>query len=317
MKKFIYESFLMFSIIVAGYFFISFISNHSPKMSNDYMAAMIDKHKRIREIKNPKVILAGGSSLAFGMDSQKLQNEFAVPVVNLGLHAGLGLDFIINELKTLIHKGDVVILSIEYFLGEGMYDLQNFTQDIYPEASKFYTKNIVKDFKLHIEKTRKNLNRLIQKQSVDTSSYEYSRRGFNQFGDYVSHLKQIPPNKLQNRVVFNYSYWKGIEILNNFFKYAQSRNVSVFFMYPNYPKSEFEKNRAAINQLHNDLLKNMQFEVLNTPLDLVFEDSLFFDTIYHLNGKGRELRTDKTIAIIKKNTNALKVIRAMQGAATD
>ncbi|HPG73671.1 MAG TPA: hypothetical protein PLM49_05215, partial [Bacteroidales bacterium] len=63
------------------------------------MAAIIDKHKRIDSIKSPKIIFAGGSNLPFGIDSKMIQDSLHTPVVNLGLHAGLGLDFMLNELQ--------------------------------------------------------------------------------------------------------------------------------------------------------------------------------------------------------------------------
>ena len=53
-----------------------------------------------------------------------------------------------------------------------------------------------------------------------------------------------------------------------------------------------------------DLSNNLKIEILNRVSDFVFPDSLFFDTVYHLNKKGREIRTKKLIEIIKKSTNA-------------
>lgn len=93
------NSLLMILTLIAGYVLVAFITNKPTKRSNDYMEAIIDKHRRVREIKRPKIILCGGLNLAFGINSQEIQNEFAVPVVNLGLHAGLGLQFTLNELK--------------------------------------------------------------------------------------------------------------------------------------------------------------------------------------------------------------------------
>ena len=63
------------------------------------MAAIIDKHAHADSIKAGKIILAGGSNLAFGIDSKQLEETLGMPVVNLGLHAGLGLHFILEELK--------------------------------------------------------------------------------------------------------------------------------------------------------------------------------------------------------------------------
>lgn len=312
MKKFLFNLILLFAIIVIVYLVISYIVNQNPKHINDYMSAIKDKHKRIQEINKPKIILAGGSNLAFGIDSELIEDRFSVPVVNLGLHAGLGLDFIINELKKSINERDVVILSIEYFLGNGDYDLQNYVRELYPDASEFYNRNILKDIQIHIDDTRKKLKTINQPILIDTSFLVYSRKSFNKHGDVIAHLDQVPPKELADRLVFKYQYWEGIEALNEFYEFAKVKKVDVFFAFPNYPKSEYEKNQVAIARLQNDLSKDLLIEVINTPQDFVFDDSLFYDTVYHLNKKGRELRTEKLIEAIEKNTNAQKSLYAIR-----
>ena len=312
MQKFLVKSILMFFAILLGYLITSLIVNTKKNIVNNYMQAIIDKHDRISEIKSPKLILAGGSNLAFGINSQKLQDEFNVPVVNLGLHAGLGLEFILNELKKSINDSDVVIISPEYFLGNGLYELKNFTQSLYPNASNYYDKNLKQDFQDHIKKTRKAIKTIGQDKGVNTSFSVYTRNGFNKFGDVISHIDQVPKKELSDRGIINYRYWKGIEILNDFYKYAQTKNVNVFFTFPNFPQSEYNKNDKCIEKLNNDILKNLKIEVLNSPKDMVLNDSLFYDTIYHLNGKGRELRTEKLIDSIKNSSKAKESLYAIK-----
>lgn len=310
MKKFISNSLFTFSIILGGYIVVSYIVNEDDKKSNDYLAAIEDKHKRLGEINGPKIILAGGSNLAFGINSEKMQQELSVPVVNLGLHAGLGLDFIINELKTSIKKDDIVILSIEYFLEKkGSYRLKTYTKTLYPNASKYFKKNIKEDISIHIEKTRKNLKSINQVRKVDTSFSIYSRKAFNKFGDVVSHLDLFPPQELASRNILTYRIWEGIETLNDFFDYANSIGAHVFFIYPNYPKSEYKKNKKIIDKLHQDLLDNLTIEILNTPQDFIFNDSLFFDSVYHLNKEGRNLRTIRLIELLKNSASVQQCLK--------
>src|ERR1700722_8464973 len=76
--------------------------------SNVYMNAMIEKHKKAEMIKGPKIIMTGGSSVAFGIDSKELQDSLKMPVVNLGMHAALGLNFILAEASKFARNGDVI-----------------------------------------------------------------------------------------------------------------------------------------------------------------------------------------------------------------
>jgi len=100
--------------------------------------------------------------------------------------------------------------------------------------------------------------------------------------------------------------------LNKFYQYANSKNINVFYIYPNYPLSEFKKNGIVIAKHENDLSENLKFGILNSPNDFVFEDNLFFDTVYHLNKKGRDIRTKKLVELIKKNKNAKQCIYSIR-----
>lgn len=113
-----------------------------------------------------------------------------------------------------------------------------------------------------------------------------------------------------------YKYWTGIDRLNDFLNLAKAKKATVFFMYPNIANSEYEKNKEVIQQLSVDISQNLKIEVLNKPTDFVFANNLFYDTVYHLNKVGRELRTHKLIELIKKNSNALKSIYSIKSKST-
>ncbi|MEI7503504.1 MAG: hypothetical protein WCJ61_09490, partial [Paludibacter sp.] len=106
---------------------------------------------------------------------------------------------------------------------------------------------------------------------------------------------------LNGRGKINYELWKGIKLLNEFAEFAKFKNIRVYFIFPCYPKSEFELNKVVIKKYENDLRRELEMPILNKPEDFVFADSLFYDTVYHLNKVGREKRTGLLIEILKKN----------------
>lgn len=73
-------------------------------VENNYFAAIADKHTYAQSIHKPKIILAGGSNLAFGIASDSIERKVGVPVVNLGLYVGFGLDFILQETLSEVKK---------------------------------------------------------------------------------------------------------------------------------------------------------------------------------------------------------------------
>jgi hypothetical protein len=318
MRKFIFSIIAFSFLIVSIYILISYSVKPKAIINNNFLAAIIDKHNRIDQLHCPKIIFAGGSNIAFGLNSEEVEKEFSVPVVNLGLHAGLGLSFILNELKKTIRNDDVVFLSIEYFLdSDGDFALKKKASDIYQQAGKYYINDIRSRILMNLDNTRKNIKRDKENNKVVIDSNKeiqiYSRKAFNKYGDVIAHLEKIPPTELINMEgAFTYRYWTGINELNEFYNYAKSKNVAVFFIYPNLSETKFNKSKDAINKLSVDLSNNLEIEILNKPSDFVFSDSLFFDTVYHLNKKGREIRTKRLIEIIKKNTNAQQKINAIR-----
>lgn len=324
MRKFIYTIIAFSSIVVSLYYLLSF-SVKSDYIGNDYMSAIVFKHNRVKNLNRPKIIFAGGSNLALGLNSELIEKELNAPVVNLSLHAGLGLDFMLNELKAVIIKNDVVFLSTEYFLDlTGELELKRLTSNYYSDARKYYIDDELNSFAYwlnyskqsvsrSLDLTRINLEALdlsqnpIQKEKSDEDVY--SRNGFNKYGDVISHLNKVPsPKKLNGRMLFKYFYWDGINQLNEFHKYAKEKGVTVFFVYPNYCESQFNQNKNVINKLALDMSKDLKMEILNSPSDFVYPDSLFFDTVYHLNKEGREKRTKRMIELIKQNVISQRVI---------
>lgn len=323
MRRFLVKLLLFLTIFC---FLLALINFHEVKIENpsDYIASIIDKHERSQKIKTPKIIFAGGSHLAFGLDSEAIEKELKVPVVNLGINAGLGLSFMLEEVKYVMNENDIIIISFAYLQpNDEILELKVMASDYYKEARKFYSLSMYEYIKLYLINTRKKyidlIDDLFKSKSNTTKALDdskeanvYSRSSFNEYGDVVAHLNLKPKEKLSDKEVFSYQYWEGIRPINEFAKYVQKRNAKVYFMYPNMTVGEYNKNQKVIERLSSDIEKNMKVEKLNQPDSFVFPENLFFDTVYHLNKDGRALKTKKIIELMKTNANLynhLKTIR--------
>lgn len=80
--KFILKCFLFLALT------IGFLLHLSPQYLGNYQASLIDKVERLESIQEPKIVLIGDSNLAFGIDSERIEEAFGMPVVNMGLHGG-------------------------------------------------------------------------------------------------------------------------------------------------------------------------------------------------------------------------------------
>jgi hypothetical protein len=309
MKRFLIKASVFFVLMTGFYFVIDLIKMEDSVYSNSFLSAIADKHRRIGEISSPKIILGGGSNLAFGIDSAELQLKTGIPVVNFGLHAGLGLDFILNELEHSIKDNDTVFLSFEYYLpGDGTYSYQKMASNAYPDASNFYKHDYFMDFQYAVERNNKKFKSIfthefnqIELERAQKKQRIYNRALFNENGDFIGHLYEANYEQLTGKKQYVYEYWSGIEKINHFNKVAKAKNVRVFYFYPPYPESEFHKNEKALNLLDHDLKKNLEVLILNSPKDVVFPDNYFYDTVYHLNAIGRKVRTDRLVDLVYEN----------------
>lgn len=98
---------------------VVFLSLIMPQYSDSYNVGLIDKVERLESIEEPKIVLIGNSNLAFGIQSELLEKEIQMPVVNMGLHGGLGNAFHEEMAKINVHEGDIYVLCHTEYNDDG------------------------------------------------------------------------------------------------------------------------------------------------------------------------------------------------------
>jgi hypothetical protein len=280
--------------------------------TNNGLACSIDKHRRLATLKERKIVFIGGSGVGFGLDSGRIENELGYRVVNMGLFGQLGLRFMMDETKSEIRPGDILVVVPEYqnffYHLDGDAGLLRLMR-IYPTSIKYLTSYkqvaiLVRSFPGYLVEQLFN-----NYENSRTISRMWDRRNMNRYGDLVGHLSEkinIDKSGIQlfhsNRnMVFNP---EAVCLINKFAQYAQTRGAHVFFMFPAFPAPLYEKNRTLIDDVQRKLEDKLTPPILNTPTshNLPLED--FYDTAYHLNGIGRLKRTDLVVSDLRKVTDS-------------
>jgi len=87
--------------------------------------------------------------------------------------------------------------------------------------------------------------------------------------------------------------------ISSFVNYCRENEIQVFFTWPSTLKSKrFDLNNKIIQENLTKIkvfLNHLAVPVLGEPGDFYFERKYFFDTHYHLNQTGRDIRTRKLI----------------------
>ncbi|MBC7654501.1 MAG: hypothetical protein H7098_08525 [Oligoflexus sp.] len=300
MKKFIIKSVVFLAVLSLVFFSLSLTLKRKYNPKTDYLAAIIDKHHRLNKIDSNRLILIGGSNLTFGLNSQTIVDKLNVNVINMGLHAGLGLEFMLNEVKPFIRKGDIIVLCLEYTLYLDDFkpdvDLISFTQHLYPPSKVYYHFNIEEKFLANYAKFKKHF----EEQTIKIDPV-FNREKFDKYGDNLGHLGLPGLKELRDKErIGKLEVDKSVKLIKQFETECKQKDAKLLISYVSYPKSQYQRNKKAIddlNQLLHQKISSVTF--INKPEDYIFNDDLFYDTVYHLNGKGREKRTERFIRDLK------------------
>ena len=314
--RFLLKSGLLAAAIVVSGIFVSRYDTRAA--DNNYLAAVLEKDRLIRTTPSPKIVLVGGSNLAFGIDSRMMEDSLGVRVVNMGLYAQLGLRYMLAQVKPYIRGGDAVVIVPEYDQFYGKFSEGDNTlntallyapSDRIPDFIRSYS---IVDVVLRprVENARRSfleatadLFGVKNKYFPPDTNPVYNRHSFNRYGDVVSHLgkksmnpdsiyvKPLPPLKEFNR--------KTVDELNDIADVARERRAHAYFLFPSYIDRSYVINVAAIESLRQRLARDMRVPILGTAQDFVFPARWFFDTRFHLNEIGREARTLKMIESLR------------------
>lgn len=300
MKKLLTKLLLYFCLLtlVIVLFFLTSIRILSTRRQfyNDYTASIADKITRLESITEPKVILVGNSNVAFGIDSSVLEESLDMPVVNLGLHGGLGEVFHYNMAKRNIQQGDIVVLLNTHF-GDGLITQTAEAWTAIESGSDYWKfvppKNwldMVLSFPTHIENT---INAAKEKRAESLNGGMYARSAFNTYGDN-SYLREEGHYNFSKHKVYAPGVTKeGISEINKFSAFCQQQGASCLLAAYPIAFGEFTAPEEKFLRMQQTLEESLDCPVISNYTDYFFDYQYFYDTQYHLTTEGARLRTEQ------------------------
>lgn len=293
---------LMFIGLVVGVFcFIEVM----PQYSQGYMAAFIDKMDRAATIKGSKVLLIGDSNVLFGIRSDMLEDALGMPVVNMGMHGGMGQTMCMDIIQDVIQEGDIVVaLPAHYYYPAHVTDanlawlmLENHVELWRGVDPRDYL-SLVKAFPTYI---RKALDLWINDLGNDNNT-DLSRRDRNKYGDIISSGDE---NSMPDGWRTGDGFMASIDV--DLIEYYNKYNLFVsekdgYFMMAAPPIIEpsVEGNEQIVDKRQEKIEDIANFLFISNSREYIFPIEYFGGTNYHLNNTGRIIRTQQLIKDIKK-----------------
>ena len=279
------------------------------QFGDTFMGELKSKYERLKETSGKRIVLVGGSGVAFDCDSALMDDFFpSYEIVNFGMYAGLGTKAVMDFSENYIHEGDIVILSPEqseqtfsdYFNGEYMWQAADGAFGMLRDLKSENFEAMLGNFpRFALEK----LNYVMKGQKPQMDSI-YQKKSFNTYGDIELDTcrENILPNgyDVNQKVRFTEDVVQPefMDYMNDWAKRLEKKGAVVWYRYCPVNKLSVEDmdDLAAYDVF---LRQKLDFPVIGNPENSLMEAEWFFDTNFHLNQPGKEVNTVQLIRDMK------------------
>jgi hypothetical protein len=212
--------------------------------------------------------------------------------INTALAAGLGLEYMMRHTLPFVKAGDVLVLAFEYdsFFGDNYQGAQGYVPRILLDVNKDRLALLHPGHLLYLPKL--SFSHINPFEYFFPSNTVYSVHALNQYGDAEAHW-EMPQKFVTMKAVREAGQAvnpAAIREIQAFGDSLTARGARMLISYPCFMETSFRHNEEAI-RLVEAAYKAAGFRILGSPERYMMPDSLMFDTHYHLNKQGVDLRT--------------------------
>ncbi len=306
MKKLIRNAILFFTAGILIPFAILFLLPPTPRSKSTAVFAKPIKDSLLSQTPAPRIIFIGGSNVIFGISSQLVKDSLGLNPINTGIHASVGLMYMLDDVEKYIRKGDIVVVSPEYeqFYGKMAYGYEHLLRVSYEDSPRSSILKLSWKQLLNISRfiPRYALSKLNPNEYFSFQTpLNYSVKSFNKYGDVYTHWgmpsKKIRPWPLKKEKL-NEDVITRLRSFNNF---VMQKEATMFISYPGYQYSSFKNTASSIAEIQQ-YLQQTGIVLLGNPLRYAIPDSLIFDAAYHLTKPGVDRRTLLLIEDLKRSS---------------
>ncbi|MCD7849551.1 MAG: hypothetical protein LUH63_07290 [Parabacteroides sp.] len=192
MKKFVLfliKCGCVFALIYASFITSFIVLSSNKSLEHSYLASDFEKLNRLSETSSPRIVFIGGSNLAFGLHSSLIKDSLNIEPVNMGIHAGIGLNYMLKEVTPYLTEKDILVIVPEY---------EQFSKKVYYGEEALSDLLIMKKewkkliLQLNWFTYPRNLFSVLISDLIHDITHKemhetYDRTKFNKYGDYIGH----------------------------------------------------------------------------------------------------------------------------------
>ncbi len=312
MKKVIIRLVVLLLVVVTPLAcFVTVVELLSDPYQNTYLGAFEAKYERLYNTEGKKIVFIGGSSIAFGLRSDLIEQELGgeYTVVNFGLYATLGTKFMMDMAKDAIAEGDIVVLCPEL-------NAQTYSLYFNPEAvlqandglsAKLWRLPVKDQGALCYQYYRYAFDKIgyAAKGNAPDPIGVYRADSFNEWGDMAVDL---PNNIMNNGVDLNMTVTTDESLLDAEFlayvnEYAddiKKEGAQIYFAFPPTNRMAIRSSVSARAEFEQALADALDCPILGDMESYLIDNRYFYDTNFHLNSAGAVYFSNYLTLTLKK-----------------
>lgn len=316
-RAFIIIFLCLFLIFMLPFTSVSVIALAMPAVYDDtFVGELGDKYDLLCETNDPKIVVVGGSSVAFGINSEMIEKELDMKVVNFGLYANLGTKLMIDLSRANVNEGDIIVLAPEmnsqtlslYFNAETTIQAIDGSFDMIKNIdSDNYEAMIGAMWKFSADK----LNYIMTGTEPENSG-AYRKEWFNKYGDNTFDRPYNTMTSIAKTITLDFmvddtdgvttDYETFIDYVNEYVDYCTEQGATVYFSFPPMNEAAMTDYNTEENvyAFYDNLRSSLHCRVISDVSDYVMDEGYFFDSEFHLNNDGVTVRTVQLIDDIKR-----------------
>lgn len=306
MKKFLNN--LLWFVLILSFCCVSIVLFHvyviGGQYQNNYQASIIDKISRLESIDEPKIILVGHSNLAFGINSEIIEDAMGMPVVNLGLHGSLGNAFHEQIAKRNINEKDIVVVCHSSFSDADNIPDRSLAWITIDNHIKLLNLLRPKDYLPMLQAYPTYFKDTFKYWITNTGNWceptSYARSAFNEYGDVVykpvEYQMDVREYFSDNIIYVPEITDTCIQRLNEYNAFILSKGATLlvagypiaYGKYASFSESDFISFKEHLQQA-------LECEVISDYTDYFYPYEYFYNTSLHLTQEGTDIRTRQLI----------------------
>ena len=271
-----------------------------------YYAQLPELYQKLKETEGKKIIIVGGSNIAFGVDSAQMEATlrecgFDYTVCNFGLYAAVGTSAMLELSRDFIGEGDLVVLAIEptsetfstYFGATAMLKCAESDAEMLLHLNESQQSNLVGNYLSYLQE-RAEIQRTGMLPQVEGV---YAKSSFDENGD----MRYDRPG---NAMILGYDSGSPIDLgaityepafteqVNDYIAAATEKGASVYMSFSPMNRGAIaDASEETVYSFFTGLQNQFHCPIISNPHNYIMDSGWFYDSNFHMNTAGMAVRT--------------------------